>query len=412
MRNKNLLFFISLSIVASFLNYATYPVLSRMLPESQFVNMTVALSLLTQMSTLLSSIVAVSTSLTKEKTDSAHKQIELLQTVIIYLLLIVIGVFLVLSPILLPLINLSYVYLIPICFMLLLSVPISVTSGYLNGKKLLIKLGVAVSVSALLQFSLSVVVGKATNNGALALIAMAVGQLLSVLMIYFFYKKENLPHVKKILTHKKSDFFTASMRGLVKYTVLSSLGVMIINILQIIDLLAVQNRQIDSKTYTDLYIVSRAVFFAGTIFVWPFISATELRNGKNNLRQFKKLLIVLLIIGFVSVAGILLFGSLITRILLGTSYSDSTYSSLGVLSITYKFLYVILYGVILFFTVMRNYVAVFLPIALAILSFGFVAMLPKSSSTTTLLIGLNVIALLGTFASLVVLHRNPEQKNN
>ncbi|MDO8265891.1 MAG: hypothetical protein Q7T41_03035 [Candidatus Saccharibacteria bacterium] len=412
MRNKNLLFFISLSIVASFLNYATYPALSRILPESQFVNMTVALSLLTQMSTLLSSIVAVSTSLTKENTEDSHKQIELLQTVIIYLLLIVMSGFLVLSPILLPLIKLSYIYLIPICLMLLLSVPISVTSGYLNGKKLLIKLGVAVSVSALLQFSLSLVIGKITNNGALALIAMAGGQLLSVLMIYYFYKNDHLPHVKKILEHKKSDFLSVKMKNIIKYTVLSSLGVMIINILQIIDLLAVQNRQIDSRTYTDLYIVSRAVFFAGTIFVWPFISATELKNGKNNLKQFKKLLIILLVIGFGSVAGILLFGSLITNVLLGTKYSAATYGGLGVLSITYKLLYVILYGVILFFTVIRNYTAVYLPLALAILSFGFVSLLPKSSSTVSLLVGLNVIALAGTLISLIILSKNPERKAN
>lgn len=374
--------------------------------------MTVALSLLTQMSTLLSSIVAVSTSLTKENTEDSHKQIELLQTVIIYLLLIVMSGFLVLSPILLPLIKLSYIYLIPICLMLLLSVPISVTSGYLNGKKLLIKLGVAVSVSALLQFSLSLVIGKITNNGALALIAMAGGQLLSVLMIYYFYKNDHLPHVKKILEHKKSDFLSVKMKNIIKYTVLSSLGVMIINILQIIDLLAVQNRQIDSRTYTDLYIVSRAVFFAGTIFVWPFISATELKNGKNNLKQFKKLLIILLVIGFGSVAGILLFGSLITNVLLGTKYSAATYGGLGVLSITYKLLYVILYGVILFFTVIRNYTAVYLPLALAILSFGFVSLLPKSSSTVSLLVGLNVIALAGTLISLIILSKNPERKAN
>jgi O-antigen/teichoic acid export membrane protein len=394
-KNKNIIIFVLLSAAASFLNYATYPALARALPESQFINITVALSLLTQMSTILSSIIAISTSLTKEKSNASFKQIEILQSVIIYLLFAVILVFLLLSPMLLPLINLSGVYLLPVCIMLLLAVPISIISGYLNGKKLIIKLGLAALASAFAQFVLSVSVGFATNNSVLALMAMATGQLISVAAIYIVYKGENLPHIKNIFYHRTKDIFNPSMRAIIKFTILSSLGVMFINILQILDLLAVQNRGIDESVYTDLYIVSRVVFFAGTIFVWPFIASTELKSPKSNVNYLLKLVGILTILTLLAAAGIMFFGSIITQVLVGRSYDQVTYNSIGLLSILYKYLYIILYALVLYFTVMRSYFAVYLPLLIGVVSFMFTNLLPSSSSTKNLLIGLNLIAFFG-----------------
>lgn len=374
--------------------------------------MTVALSLLTQVSTLLSSIIAISTGLTKEKTKKSFNQIEILQSVIIYLLFTVIFVILLLSPLLLPLVRLSYVFLIPVCLMLVLSVPISVISGFLNGKKLLVKLGITALLSAIAQFFLSVSIGFTTKSGVAALVAMATGQFVSIIAIYFIFKKDNLPHIKSIIHHRLADIANPSMRKIVKFTIFSSLGVMLINILQILDLLAVQNRAMDEKMYTDLYIVSRVVFFAGTIFVWPFIASTELHNFKINRIHFSKLVIILTTMTLAAGLLLVIFGTTVTNLLFGTSYSQSTYSSTGSLSILYKYQYILLYALVLFFTLIRSYTAVYLPVLVALLSFTFTYFLPSNSTTNELLVGLNAIAFIGLSTGILLFLKRPKSSSN
>lgn len=406
--NKFVLYFVVLSLIGSFFNYITYPVLARVLPDNQFVSMTVALSLLTQMSTIMSSLVAISTSITKEKDADANNKIEILQTVIIYLLLVLILIFLIVSPLVLPAINLNYLYLIPICSMLLFAVPVSVISGYLNGKKLLVKLGLVVAGYAVIQFIFSVYVGIISKSGIQSLIAMALGQLISIVFIYIFLRNDQLPNVLKIIEHNKVDIFSKNIKKLVLFTILSSVGVMIVNLLQITDLLAVQSRNIDNKMYTDLYIIGRAVFFAGTIFIWPLVSSAELKNGKHNLMLFKKFILTILFFGILSIAAIAFFGRTVTTVLFGTSYSANTYSTIGVVSIVYKLVYIILYSLIVFFTVMKNKLAFTLPVVLALANIIYLAVLPKNISTIGMLTGLTAIATTGLCAGLYLLIKSPD----
>lgn len=410
MNKKHIIIFIALNVIASFFNYATYPAVARLLPANQFVHLTVALSLLTQMSTLLSSIVVISTSLTKEKTKKSHHSIEVLQSATIYLLLAVIALFLLFSPYILPLIKVPILFVLPIGLMLLLAVPISVVSGYLNGKRLLTKLGLTAAGSAILQFSATAIIAKSTRSGSLALLAMAGAQLVAIAIIYTLLKKEKLPNIRAIFKHSAHEFTNQNMRALIRFTLLASIGVMLINLLQILDLLVVQSRQVDEKMYADLYIISRTVFFAGTIFVWPFIAATDLQNAKINIQQFLKLCALLLVIGAGAALGVVIFGKLATQILFGTSYSTDTYLSVGTLSIAYKFSYMVLYAALLFFIVMRNYLAVIIPICMAIISALYVALTPHSS-TVELLIGLNVVALIGALVSVYGVLKYPTLKS-
>src|SRR5688572_6640345 len=94
-----LLLFILLSGFASGLNYLTYPVLSRLLPNSEFINITVALSILTQMATFLSSIIALTVGITKSNTiKQPRKLIESLQSELINVFLFFIGLFILTAP--------------------------------------------------------------------------------------------------------------------------------------------------------------------------------------------------------------------------------------------------------------------------------------------------------------------------
>lgn len=400
-KNTTLIYFVLLSGFSSLLNYMTYPLLARALPDQQFVDITVALSLLTQMSSFLLSIVALSVGLAKQDDKQPSDVIEKLQAILIQMFLVVIVLFLAASPLMLDNIKLSAVFLLPMCVLLLFSIPISIISGFLNGKHKLIKLAFTAIISSSLQFVLTIAVGYSTGNGALALGAMALGQFLAILSIYWLFRDDKLPHIKTVFKHKLASFKTTQMKSLIKFTVVSSTGIMAINILQIIDLLIVQNRQIDAKLYTDLYIISRVVFFAGTIFIWPFLSAINIYQNKQNIEVFGRLVGILTLLSAGAIGGILLFGQQITKILFGTTYDPNVIKQLGVLAITYKYGFLLITALTLYFIVIRKYWAAVLPAILTFATLIFTIMLDKSYSTLQILYGLNTIAALGLVCGLI-----------
>jgi O-antigen/teichoic acid export membrane protein len=400
-KQQKLLYFVLLSGLASLLNYSTYPILARALPEKQFIGITVALSLLTQMTSFLSSIVALSVGLAKQDDEQSSGMIEKLQAVLMQMFLVVIVIFLAASPYLLNTIKLSAAFLLPICMLLLFSIPISIISGFLNGKHKLIKLALTAIISSVLQFVLTIAIGFSTENGALALGGMALGQFLAIFSIYWVYRSDKLPHINTVFKYRLASFRTPQMKSLIKFTVVSSIGIMVINILQIIDLLIVQNRQIDAKLYTDLYIISRVVFFAGTIFIWPFLSAVNIYQTKQNVGVFGRLVGILTLLSAGAIGGILLFGQQITKILFGTTYDPHVINQLGVLAITYKYGFLLITALTLYFIVIRKYWAAVLPAILTFATFLFAIMLDKSYSTLQVLYGLNAIAALGLVCGLI-----------
>lgn len=409
-RRYIIFYFVIISIFASLLNYLTYPILARVLPDKQFIDITVALSLLTQVSSFLSSIVAISIGLTKDGREEAGQIIEKLQAVLFQLFLAVVLIFLLLSPIVLKSIDLSAVFLIPICLLLLFSIPISIISGYLNGKQLLIKLACAALVSASIQFILTITVGYLSKNGALAMTAMACGQFIAIFVLYSIYKKDRLPHISSIYRYRISDFRQKEMKSLIIFTVVVSIGVMVVNILQILDLLLIQNRPVDAKIYTDLYIISRVVFFAGTIFIWPFLSKIDNGQLKNNIRPLYQLFIILTSMSLFAMAAIVTLGSRITQLLFGREYNDSVIMQLGLLSISYKYLFLLVTALTLYFIVIRSYWSAFIPAILTLVTVAFVVSTDKSTSTLQIISGLNIVGLLGLLLALVIFYRGLSPK--
>ena len=396
-----LIYFVALSGVASLLNYATYPLLARVLSNQDFVNTTVALSLLTQMSSFLSSIVALSAGLAKQDSDDTNEIIEQLQAVLMKFFVLIIVSFLVISPLLLSSINLTTAFIIPVSLLLLFSIPISIISGFLNGKHKIVKLGLATLLSAVLQFTLTILVGYSTKSGALALGAMASGQLIAIFAIYFFYKEDKLPSLSSVIRHKLKDSLSGDFKDLVKFTLLSALGIMAINILQVFDLLIIQHRQLDARLYTDLYIISRVVFFAGTIFIWPFLSYVDIRNRLHNRILFLKLACVFTLISATSTVGLIFFGQQTANVLFGNIYDLETIGSIGVLAITYKYLFLMITSISLFFIVIRSYWSVSLALILTIVTAIFAYSVPNNTSTLSTLYGLNAIAIVGLIIGLV-----------
>lgn len=398
---KSTLAFILLSGFASFCNYAIYPALSRVLTPNEFVDITVALALFTQLSAFMLSIVALTIGIAKDSSDSRARQtVERLQTILAHIFVVIIVVFLALSPLILERLQLPAALLIPICMMLALSLVMSVISGYLNGKQKLVKLGLIIAGAALLQLIVSVAVGIVTKNGVMALTAMALASLASTIATYIICRNDNLPSLSTILLHKLSIYRDKSDRKLLVYTIAASLAALALNILLVLDLLIITARGTDAVLYTDMYIVSRIVFFAGMLLVWPFLSGLNLTKHKENIKKFTQLSIVFGVISIGACVVMSVYGEQTLNILLGSSYSDPRLAQLAILSIAYKFIYLMLTTLCLVFMVYRSYWAVSIPAMLSVVCGVLVVTIDASWSTESIVSYLSVISTIGLLLAL------------
>lgn len=386
--------FILLSGLASFLNYVMYPALSRILDDRQFVSITVALAIFTQLSSFTLSIVALTIGLSKIKGDKTSSNlIEKLQAVLIHLFAVLLMLFLIVSPRLFGELSLSLALLAPIALMLALSIIMSVVSGYLNGKGKLVKLGITLVITALLQLALSILASLATKSGTITLYAMCCGTILSLVFIYSIYRHEGLPRLSSVLIHRFSIYRSPQLRSLLKFIIAASLSTLAINILLIIDLLVINSRQQDSKIYADIYVISRIVFFGGMLFVWPFLSNIDIYKPKRNIKLLLQLLGIFLFITVGSVVGMQLFGEQITRILLGSQYQSwDAAKELVFLAILYKFNFLIITALVLFFIVIRSYWAIGVSMIVTVGIAGFLFISGPSISSVQLVQGLNAIS--------------------
>ena len=393
MQKKTILFII-LSGVASFFNYAMYPALARILSNEEFVSITVALAIFTQLSSFTLSIVAITIGLSKQKdAKDAKTTVEKLQAVLTHLFIALLLLFLLFSPMLFSKISLSPTLLMPIVLMLILSIIMSVVSGYLNGKGKLIKLGLSLVVTSLLQLICSVVIGVSTKDGALTLYAMSAGTILSLAYIYTAYRTEDLPSLASVFVHRFNIYRTKELRSLLMYVIFASLSVLAINILLILDLLLINGRQTDSKIYADIYIVSRIVYFGGMLFLWPFLSNINVLNLKKNVGLLLRVCSVFMAITLCSLLAMQLFGQQITHLLFGGQYQAwNDVRVLAILAILYKFNFLVITTLVMFFIVIRSRWAIIVS-AFATLSLGLLAVLYNSTATTANLVsGLVIVS--------------------
>jgi O-antigen/teichoic acid export membrane protein len=406
---KGLLLFILLSIGASALNYIVYPIFSRILPSSEYISITTALSLFTQASTFLSSILAITIGLSKRRsqTHNTDETIEVLQSFLFKLFGVVAVLFLLFSPAIMALIHTPTLFALPICIMMVLSIPILIISGYLNGKNLMIKLGLVTLLAASSQFIIGLLTAYLSRNGLATMFAMSLAQIITLVIIYSAFTKDNLPGIKKSLG-TAVRIKDARTRNLLIFTALTSFAIMAVSLAQIADLFIVQGlHNADVKFYTDLYVISRVVFFAGMIFIWPFLGETSLEHHHNNRLPFLRVIGYFTAISITAILLIFFAGDHISTLLFGSHYSLASIQTIGILSVTYKFLLLIITAVVLYFVVLRSYLALVTAFVASGSIFLYAQLFGHYQSILELLIGLNSIAALVAISGCILLFKTP-----
>jgi len=403
-RNPSTVIFILLSIAASGLNYITYPALAHLLPSGEYGDITVALSLLTQMSTFLSSIVAITIGLSKkDDPGSAKEKIELLQSSLLRLFIVISVIFGAVSPLVMHAVHIPTLYALPLCLMLLASIPIAIISGHLNGLGKMTKLGIITAASALLQFGFTAIIAILTRNGFWALAGMGIAQLASISFAYIFFGKRNIPNVAAALKRpqKRSDPRQTTTR-LILYTFVASLAIMCVNIAQIADLLIVRSRYSSDITfYTDMYVLSRSVFFAGMIFIWPFLAMLDLEIRHLNRKPLTKVVTYFVLITLFAIVGLHVLGGQILGVLFGTHYTRIDANTVGTLSIIYKCFFLIITAVVLYFVVLQRATAIWLAACATIIIGGFSFLAGHFSNIQGMLYALDMVTGLVTIVCLL-----------
>lgn len=359
---KPVLIFAFFSVIASGLNYIVYPLLSRILPPSEYVDITVALSLFTQISTFLSSIIAITVGISKRDKERASHKISFLQGFLFKCFIVLAIVFLLLSPVLMPPLHIPVVFVIPICLMMLFSIPITIISGYLNGINSMPKLGLVALVSASNQFVVALVIASVTHNALLTMLSMTIAQLITIAVIYKAFSSMQLPplEISSLLKRRNTKSSQAEKRLMV-YTVGAALSIMAVSITQVADLLIIQRlTTVDIKFYTDIYVISRIVFFAGMIFIWPFLGQINLDTPRKNVRPYLSIVGFFILLGLVATTGLWIAGGTITNILFNTTYSLQQIREIGSLSTLFKVSMLIITASILYYIVLHRATAIYI----------------------------------------------------
>lgn len=414
MIKKNVFIFVALSIAASGLNYIVYPLFGRILAPTEYINITISLSLITQMSTFLSSIIAITIGLSKSNNDKrANEKIELLQAFLFKLFIILAMIFLAISPIIMSKLHTPVLFAVPISLMMIFSIPIQVISGYLNGKNQMIKLGIAILISASSQFIIGLATSILSHNGLLTMLSMIIAQVITLVLIYSIFSKDQLPEVVKSLKTPINTIRNKNINSLLIYTVVASLAIMAISIIQIVDLLIFQSlNNTDIKFYTDIYVISRVVFFAGMIFIWPFLGEISLDHHRFNRMPFIKVLGYFTVIALAAMIALFFFGDQLTTMLFGTNYDIHSIRIVGILAVLYKYFLLVITAAVLYFVVIRSYMAIWLSIATSGTILIFSRFIGKNVDMLAILIGLNIIASIMAIISIALLLHIPIRKTN
>lgn len=400
--DKKILIYTLLSVAASALNYLIYPILSRILPNPEYIDITVALSLFTQIATFLSSIVAITIGLSKlEDQVRANREIEVLQAFIFKLFFLLAIAFFLLAPLLMNAIDTPVLYAIPITLMLISTVPVQILSGYLNGKSLLIQVGFVSLLGAGLQFTLGFVGALTTHNGAAVLSLFVIAQILTIVALYTTLSKYKLPSLIRSLRSPLSYIRRQNLTSLFIYTTVAAIAIAAVNLVQVADLLTLQRTAGEqSKFYTDIYIISRAVFFAGTIFIWPFLGKINLNNYSFNRKPFLKTISIFIVIAIAAILTLVLFGGQVVQLLFGETYQLSMVVHIGALSIMFKVFMLIITAGVLYFTVLRSYKAALIA-GIASVATYVTSLCADSANMSVFLITINLVS--GAFAAFTIL---------
>lgn len=317
--------FTILSLGSAVTGYALYPILVRLLTPEAFGDFAVAAATLNQVLAILLAINVISIHLVKKYgEDEARQHAQVIQKVMLWFFLFITLIVLALSPLLSSLFKISDAYLfVPLVIILLTSLPLIVWTGYLQGHKELVRIGI---------FSFGSAIAKLIFTSLLGLVAGSVGAFFGVLVgtitgiiIIYLYPGVRLPSIGSVFskTSKQELRFLASLR---LYIIEAVFVVGVLGILQNYDISLAKALFGPSVAgvYSGISILSNALYYLAFILIWIVLPEISINEPKINRRVLGTAYKLLGLLAVLAVGAELLLKDHLLPILLGGSFSDKT----------------------------------------------------------------------------------------
>lgn len=336
--------FFGLSLSGAVLNYALYIALARVLSVRDFGDFAVIIAISNQVLGVLLALNLASIYLVKtNKEAEARRQLQIIQKVLVWVFLGLIILISLASPLLADWLKIAEpVSFIVLALMLLATIPSIIWTGYLQGHKKLIDVGIYNLSSSSFKFVLAIILGAA--GGVVGgVMGVLLGVVFGLITLKLFTRIE-MPSIASVFT-KLTSLERQAIRDLRPYIIGAIFVVGLLSILQNIDITYAKilfSPEI-AGLYSGVSVISYAIYYVSLMLVWiilPEISANNPSHNKRLLVTSYKILVAL-------AAGIVLtitvFKDTLVPLLLGDAFKAQAdiliYASLYQISLVCVTLY-------------------------------------------------------------------------
>lgn len=311
-----------LSILAAITNYSLYPILSRILNSQNFGDFAVVTSLSNQLLGIILAISIMSIYFVKSLPEpQARQNIETVQKVLMQIFFVSIFAVLGLSPLIRDTLNVEKISsFVLLGLILLTSIPSTIWTGYLQGHKELVRVGVYNLGAGLAKVTFaSILAVYWGTTGAIA--GVAISGLVGLLILHAGVGIK-LPSLRGIFS-RLSQAELNNIRKVSLYLIECILVVGALSFLQNFDITLAKylfSSEV-AGVYSGVSILSNALYYLAFLIIWIVLPEITLDDPSNNKRVLVTAyrLIGLLAVGALSFTY--LFRADITARLLGNQFS-------------------------------------------------------------------------------------------
>lgn len=317
--------FTILSLAAAACSYFLYPILIRILPSSEFGDFAVTTTMLNQILSIFLALNIISVHLVKKYGEEQSRHyIQIIQKILLWIFLGLCLIVFILAPQLQELLKINHLILfIPLGLILLVSIPVTIWNGFLQGHKELVRVGIFSFSASLAKLIFAALFGLLLGAVG-ALFGILVGTLLGILILQL-YPGVRLPSIRSAF-EKTSKVDLRFVSRLKFYIIQSVFVVGALGFLQGYDI-ALSKALFEpaiAGVYSGVSILSYVLYYVSFILIWIVLPEIDVNNPKNNRRVISTAYKIFGLITVASVGAELLLGEILLPLILGPEYSGKT----------------------------------------------------------------------------------------
>jgi O-antigen/teichoic acid export membrane protein len=311
--------------LGAILGYLVYPILTRILTPSVFSEFAIQITLISQASALFATLNVLALHIVKSYPSSKHQQgVEAVQKFFLWFFAALCVLFLLSSPVIQKVLNINDGSLLFLSVgILIISVPIILWTGYLQGNKEIVRVGIYSFTAGFFKLIMSVLGGIYFGVFG-ALLGILIGTILGAVALTI-YPGIDLPSLKSIFNKfNKSEVFF--IKNILKYSIIILIVVGILSIMQNIGIIFAKMKfsAEDAGYFSAVSIVSNSLFYIISLLTWIILPHIDVgQNNKNKKLIIKSFLLTLLFSFFILLIEFL-YANFIILLILGERFQNDS----------------------------------------------------------------------------------------